>query len=75
MMMIPDDPMIRSAERTGYGPNTKYQEAEDPHWESPDGELVSRDNFADFVRQMALDDPHWVADCLGFVWKDGGRWY
>lgn len=69
MRMIPDDPIVSRIERTGYAHD--YDPGEDPYWESPDGEVVSRENFADAVRQYAMDDPHWVADCLGFVWREG----
>jgi len=63
---IPDDPIIRKMERTGYGTD-KYVPREEPWWESPDGDFVSDDGFADYVKQLAEDDPHWVADCLGFT--------
>ena len=70
MKLINDDPIISRIERTGYAHN--YEAEDEPYWESPDGEIVSRENFAEEVRRMAEDDPHWVADCLGFVWR-GGR--
>ena len=71
MTSIPDDPIVSRMERTGYAHD--YEPIEDSYWESPDGETISREEFAEEVKRMAMDDPHWVADCLGFVWKEGRR--
>ena len=64
MELIKDDPIVAKIQRDGYPYD--YVGETGRYWESPDGDCVPEEDFPDFVRQLAHDDPHWVAECLGF---------
>ena len=70
MTLIPDDPRIRCAERTGYGPDIRYREPEEVGWESPEGDFYTDDQAEEAVLMMLHDDPTWVLEALGFSRKE-----
>jgi hypothetical protein len=64
-----DDPIIRSAEATGYAPWNQYEEPEEDGWETPDGDFIPDGGLIEELKRYVEDDPYAVAEALGFERK------